>query len=383
MAVIMILGITAFHSSLTDQSISVSFDDGLEAFTMAQACAREGLAILKDDINYLGYNYLDLTKQEVTINGMACDALEIEDINSYTKKVSSLVVVGENPHFKRAEAELKYIIQSSYNNWQTWMKNGVEVVNDSLVLECCDEVIKQRITNTGSGWLNYFQMNDLATSGNDLTLLGVEGVYALEGTRVSNPFSLSDIIYYENSEIIWSEDKPSGTDIKIYTAVNNNPSAVPLTWLEATNNNPIPGLSLGDNLSDKFLWTKIELSTNNTALTPRLQSLTESVSMTESAFGQAESMAFSLNSNNSKKIKNAKIIWQSQEKANSQIVFEVNVYNGADWLGWETVRNGADIINLKNQDSLENREIKLKASFYGGSGNYSTLEEVKVFLELF
>ena len=383
MAVIMVLGITAFHSSLTDQAISVSFDNGLEASTLAHACAQAGLSILKDDINYSqGYGYLDLNKEEILIDGIACDALEIEDVNSYTKRVSSLVLVGERPNFKRAQAELKYLIQSNSSDWQNWTTDNVEIVNNSLVLEPGEEVIKQRTTNTGAGWLNSFEMTDLAVNGNDLTLLETEGVFASQGTRISNPYSLSEIVFYESSEIVWVNDKPEGTDIKIYTAVNNNPSAIPVNWLEATSGNSIPGINIGDNLSDKFLWTKIELSTTNTSLTPLLHSLTETISMTGSSFGEAESISFDIFDNDSREIKNAKIFWQSQEGTDSQIVFEINVYNGSEWLGWEQVKNGNNLLNLENEIMRDDMEIKLKAIFSGNRSSYPSLNEVKIFIEL-
>ena len=66
MAVIMVLGITAFHSSLIDQAISASFDNSLEASTLAHACAQEGLSILKNEINYSqGYGAPEENQQEV------------------------------------------------------------------------------------------------------------------------------------------------------------------------------------------------------------------------------------------------------------------------------------------------------------------------------
>ncbi|MDD5752935.1 MAG: hypothetical protein PHI45_02520, partial [Candidatus Pacebacteria bacterium] len=73
--------------------------------------------------------------------------------------------------------------------------------------------------------------------------------------------------------------------------------------------------------------------------------------------------------------------WQSQEGTDSQIVFEINIYDGNEWLGWEQVKNGNNLLNLENEIMRDDMEIKLKAIF-SGNGYYPSLNEVKIFIEL-
>lgn len=54
---------------------------------------------------------------------------------------------------------------------------------------------------------------------------------------------------------------------------NGGSGVVIVRWGYATKGDPIPGISVGDNLTGKYLWVKQELSTNNAAHTPELQSL--------------------------------------------------------------------------------------------------------------
>jgi len=94
-----------------------------------------------------------------------------------------------------------------------------------------------------------------------------------KGYRVSNPLSLNEINNVTYSNIKWTSTEPSGTSIKIATGINEDPSTEPDTYTEATNDALIPGISVSDDLTGKYLWIKQELSSNDSETTPSLSSL--------------------------------------------------------------------------------------------------------------
>lgn len=97
------------------------------------------------------------------------------------------------------------------------------------------------------------------------------------GFRISRALSLGEIKYFESGSIEWDFTAPTGTAISIMTAVNsdrnNPPDNDSLDWEEVISGGSIPGISIGDNLANKYLWVKQSFYTNNETVTPFLHSL--------------------------------------------------------------------------------------------------------------
>jgi len=101
--------------------------------------------------------------------------------------------------------------------------------------------------------------------------------YDLSGSRVAPPLDMSTITDVDSSIVEWTETLPAGTTIAIKFAINNNPLSPPLAgdYVAATNGNAIPGISEHDDLTGLWLWAKMELSTPDPALTPKLENMRE------------------------------------------------------------------------------------------------------------
>lgn len=383
-AVIMILGVSLFYSTLTDQAVSVSFDRGLEAASLAGACAREGVSRLKEDINYDGYYYIE-EEDRVKIGDGSCYSLEAEDINEYTKKVSSSASVGEWEHVKREEKELRYVLQSSASDWEEWQRDGVAIEGNSLLLEPGGEDTKERTTNTEVKWLDAKEINNLTVTNDVLTLVEVEEGYLPEGTRISNPLSFDSGSYYQSSEITWQEYSGQDTEVKVWAAVSESDEEYPEDWgNEIQSGDSIPGLVEGDDLSDKFLWTKIELSTADNRETPGVAEITETVFLFEEAQGEVGSPIFTIKDYELPgKIKKSQAFWEAKTRIEDYITVETNVFKSGNWLGWEEIKNGGEVPGLeKGTKPLEDASIQTRVSFSGGPEFYPELSSIAFYFEI-
>src|SRR4030065_1230870 len=128
-ALILVLGINTFHASLADQSMSSSYRSGEEASFLADFCARKAFIKIKENINYAG-------DESVEIDGMSCNINLIEDVNDHTKKISTFATAGEQPHFKRQEQEIRYVIESKAEDWlcDECQYENLEIAGNSLAL---------------------------------------------------------------------------------------------------------------------------------------------------------------------------------------------------------------------------------------------------------
>jgi hypothetical protein len=164
-AIILILGVSLFHSALTDYSISTAYESGQKAVFLADFCLKEGVFKLQEDINYIGGEDINVNNATCTINSVKQISAETEDVK--TKEISSLGRAGDQPHFSRSSQKVRYIIEPGENGWVTEGADmeKVKVAENSLRLETAEA---QEITSTtsGEGWeevgsiLNNVEVNE-------------------------------------------------------------------------------------------------------------------------------------------------------------------------------------------------------------------------------
>ena len=112
----------------------------------------------------------------------------------------------------------------------------------------------------------YTLENDASEFWNDW--FGVSFVsHVPDGTRISNPINLTFVGVVIDSKISWTQLKPSNTDIKTYISLNEGN-----TWAQVTNNNSIPNINTGMDLTNVNILIKQELSTADALITPELTS---------------------------------------------------------------------------------------------------------------
>jgi len=157
-ALIIILGVSIFHASLSDQTISASYDNLQTASNLASACVRAGISRLKNDINYRGFSSLDAkegvdecAQGRVCVDGIVCD-IRIEDVGDNTKIVSSLMRAGERAHIKTASIRLGYTI----SDWRRdFSCTGITIDGGTLSLQVVDSfsanIIPEMTSNSVDG----------------------------------------------------------------------------------------------------------------------------------------------------------------------------------------------------------------------------------------
>jgi len=166
-AVIVVLGVSIFYASLTDQGISTAYQNSQEAAFLADFCLREGVLRLKENIDYVG-------GEEIEVGDMSCYIGPVEDVGSdgNTKKVSSLGRAGDQPHFSHSSQLVRYVIESSASDWKKAETEG-ELVNlwiagDSLKLSSK----KTEVTETTNSFYDWSYPNATILSGVEPTESG-------------------------------------------------------------------------------------------------------------------------------------------------------------------------------------------------------------------
>ncbi len=147
-AVVLVLGISLFHSALTDYSISTAYESGQKAAFLADFCLKEGVFKLQEDINYIGGEDINVNNATCTINFVKQIGAETEDVK--TKEISSLGRAGDQPHFSRASQRIRYVIESTAEDWNHYEElENLEPVGNSLQLKKSEAVVI--IPNSATG----------------------------------------------------------------------------------------------------------------------------------------------------------------------------------------------------------------------------------------
>lgn len=208
----------------------------------------------------------------------------------------------------------------------------------------------------------------------------------IQGYRISRPLSLDEIKNVAESKIEWVATIPDEekTRIIIETAVTDSDSEEPESWIVAINGGSISGIQKGDDLTDKFLWTKQILENDDPSGTPspQLHSLTETIRMEARTEGDRISPEFNLSGEEGKVVKDSQIFWQANERFDGNIDVKVNVFSEGEWFNEKDVVNGGRIPGLEPGTNLSGAKIQTKTSFVGGPDFYPSLENIKIFVEL-
>jgi len=217
---ILILSINMFHTALTSQSISYSYDSGEQASALAGACIREAFFRVKEDIDYAG-------DETISINGINCNIGRVEDTNNHTKTISALVRIGDRSHFKRSESEIRYIVESKAENWacEDCVIQGLETNENSLILPTAF------IEEEGE-------------------FVPVES----SGSRISAELDISGQGTVKNSQIFWQADTRFSAPILVEVRFYNG--EVWTDWGLAVSRKEVPWLGSGTNLEAALVQTR-------------------------------------------------------------------------------------------------------------------------------
>ncbi len=241
-ALIVVLGVSIFHSSLTDQSMSSSYEAGQEALSLAKACVREGILRLKEDIGFAGFSFIE-GREGIMIGQKVCNLIQVENISLNTKRISALIRSGERAHFKDYQQELRFSVESTASDWNRHdALVGLIIEGNSLAL--------QPVFVTGPAGERIFQ----PTSGH----------------RISSNLDISGRGRVKNSQIFWNAD--IRTDNNIVVATNVHRGGLPLGWVEVRNGGPIPGLERGVDLSNISIRTRVNFN-GGPVFYPRLNNI--------------------------------------------------------------------------------------------------------------
>jgi hypothetical protein len=165
------------------------------------------------------------------------------------------------------------------------------------------------------------------------------------GTRQSPQLDISAVGNVESSSISWQETLNSQT-ITIETSVDGGS-----TWQTATNGGAIPNLPSDPTTLD----VRQVLSTTDTTVTPRLESLEVEVVSAYETTGYRISKPFDLSP--AVEDGGSTISWQETAPTNTSITVETSTDDGVTW---DTATNGQPIPNLPND--LTNVELKYKTT---------------------
>jgi len=320
-AVIIILGVSIFFASLTDQSISTAYQSGQEAAFLADFCLKEGVFRLKENIDYMG-------DEDIKVNDATCSVSLVEDVDDNTKKVSSLGRAGDQPHFSRSSQLIRYVIESEESDWERgeYDENFLEIVGDSLKLKQFEEIVS----------LN-------------------------EASEVSCKTVCQQEYGYECTDVGTNSE---ATNTSMWTAFQEDEE---YSCIEQG----------GANCQSVMLNYSAELPDGCDGYIP---DWTYCRCEPEEIEGERTSPEFDISGPYI--VKDSRIFWQADERFEGTIKVEVRVFDGAGWREWQQVTNGASIPGFEANTSLSGVKIKTKTSFVGGPDFYPSLENIKIFIEI-
>lgn len=319
-AVIIILGVSIFYASLTDQAISTAYQSSQEAAFLADFCLKEGVLRLKENIDYMG-------AEDIKVDDTTCYISLVENVDDNTKKVSSLGRAGDQPHFSRSSQLIRYVIEPSVDGWV--LKEG--------------ESEKLEITEEGFLKLKRFEEKIILNSP--------------PGESCDTLCPQEEAGYYCISIGI----DPAASEGNMWTALPENEGYI------CTGEGAECGSIMLDHsqeLSDCYGYAP---------------SWTYCKCKHEEAEVYRISPEFDVSGQNT--VKDSQIFWQADEKFDGTIKVEVRVFNGVEWGEWEQVANGASIPGLEPGTSLSGAKIQTKTSFIGGP-DCPSLKNIKIFIEL-
>lgn len=192
-------------------------------------------------------------------------------------------------------------------NGEVWSKNGVLLIKGrhsryngggtvyDFAIRITDTIVTiiMKSVSVSSTWDIYadtFSTNSNRTSkvnsyklgtafnGGDTTTITLDfvGQYKPSGSWRSPAIPLTNVTSYVSNTISWVEDKPTGTDIVVSAAITDN-TTPPESFIPITNGGSLPGLEEGADLSSKYLWIKVDLSTSDITVSPKVSSLSATV----------------------------------------------------------------------------------------------------------
>lgn len=106
----------------------------------------------------------------------------------------------------------------------------------------------------------------------DLGFLYRTAGYRPSGVKISNPIALSEFSTAPELRVRWEALTPSGTTLTVATAITNS-TATPAgtAFVDVTNGALVHGIIPGDNLTGRYLWLRVTLTTGDPRQTPRLR----------------------------------------------------------------------------------------------------------------
>lgn len=165
-------------------------------------------------------------------------------------------------------------------------------------------------------------------------------VGSITGTRVSPEIGLSAVQVLSSSTITWVDDTPTGTSITVETNIALD-GVNYAGWQQATNGNPIPGLNVGDDLSNAKLQLRYTLSSTDTVLIPRLNEVNLRFVSALPAVGYWTAPAWDLQD---KVPGSTSITWSEDLPAGTSLTVEVRASDdGVNWGTWTTATKNAAI----------------------------------------
>lgn len=321
-AIVIILGVSLFHSALTNYSISTAFESGQQAAFLADFCLKEGVLKIQEDINYIGGEEIGLGNATCTIN--------VKHIDENTKEISSLGRAGEQLHFSRASQLVRYIIEPGEGGWDSVESENLEMTEEGFLrLEGFEEIV---ILNS-------------TTSESCDTLCQQEAGYQC---------------------ISVGTDAEAASNGDMWTAFQENEEYSCLLIEEANCESIMSDYSqeLPDGCEGQTpAWTYCKC----------MQGKTE---------GYRISPEFNLSSGTGETVKDSRIFWRADERFDGNIDVKVNVLTDGEWIYDQEVVNGGQIPGLEPGTNLSGAKIQTKTSFVGGPNFYPSLENIKIFLDL-
>lgn len=141
-----------------------------------------------------------------------------------------------------------------------------------------------------------------------------------------------------NTAISWTANTPASTSVKVHTRHSLDGGTSWTDWVEAANGGPIPGITQSTDLSNASFQYRVELATDDVAVTPSVDTL--SLSFTA---GYKPSQTFTLSPVDVSSVGTAVgsvLSWVESKPTSTSVIVEASL----DGTNWTPVTNGGALV---------------------------------------
>lgn len=187
----------------------------------------------------------------------------------FYKNSKGTIIAGYHSNYNNTSNQFWFVIKITTNKINCYFRN-VSLSTNKMYAVTFDQ------TGASDNKVNEYEIGTMFDNGYNTTEVTINFInqFKTSGQWTSKPYALTPIKNLLRTFIDWDEDKPDGTYIDVQTAVSSSTS-IPSDdqFVNVTKGGQIPNLTQGTDYSDKYLFIRVKLRTDDPTKAPAIFNL--------------------------------------------------------------------------------------------------------------